>query len=95
LRQLRSIEHHSWPFIITLNESWFYLSTDQKQIWLRVEEQPHERPRHTIQDWAMMVTIAWNPLGFHLLDELPKSNTFHAECYHVNILTTSSAPPAG
>jgi hypothetical protein len=26
LRQLRSIEHHGWQFIITLDESWFSLS---------------------------------------------------------------------
>jgi hypothetical protein len=35
----------------------------------------------------MMVTIAWNPLGFHLLDALPKGNTFNAEYYRINILT--------
>jgi hypothetical protein len=35
----------------------------------------------------MMVTIARNPLGFHLLDTLLKSNTFNAEYYHVNIVT--------
>jgi hypothetical protein len=34
-----------------------------------------------------MVTIAWNPLRFHLLDVLPKGNTFHAKYYRVNILT--------
>jgi hypothetical protein len=34
-----------------------------------------------------MVTIAWNPLGFHLLGALPKGNTFNTEYYHVNILT--------
>jgi hypothetical protein len=57
LRQLRSIEHHGWQFIISLNESWFYLSTDHEQIGLRAEEQPPERPRHTTQDPKMMVTI--------------------------------------
>jgi hypothetical protein len=67
--------------------SWgFYLSTDHEQIWLRVEEQPPERPRHIIQDPKMMVTIAWNPLGFHLLDTLPKGNAFNAEYYRGNIL---------
>jgi hypothetical protein len=86
LHQLRSIEHHGWQFIITFDESWFYLSTDHEQIWLRGEEQPPERPRHTIQDPKMMVTIAWNPLGFHLLDALPKSNTFNTEYYQVNLL---------
>jgi hypothetical protein len=35
----------------------------------------------------MMVTITWNPLGFHLFDGLPKSNIFNAEYYRVNILT--------
>jgi hypothetical protein len=35
----------------------------------------------------MMVIIAWNPLGFHLFDALPKGNTFNAEYYRVNILT--------
>jgi hypothetical protein len=48
LCQLWSIEHHGWQFIITLDESWRYLSTDHEQIWLRVNEQPLEKPRHTI-----------------------------------------------
>jgi hypothetical protein len=33
-----------------------------------------------------MVTIEWNPLGFHLLDALSKGNTFDVEYYRVNIL---------
>jgi hypothetical protein len=86
LCQLWSIEHHGWQFIITFDESWLYLYTDHEQIWLCVEEQPPERPRHAIQGPKMMI-IAWNPLGFHLLGALPKSNIFHAECYRVNSLT--------
>jgi hypothetical protein len=35
----------------------------------------------------MMVTIAWNSLGFPLLDALPKGNPFDAEYYRVNIRT--------
>jgi hypothetical protein len=58
LRQLRSTEHHGWQFIITLDESWFCLSTNHEQIWLRVEEQPPERPRSTNQDPKMIVPIA-------------------------------------
>jgi hypothetical protein len=33
-----------------------------------------------------MVTIAWNPLEFYLLDALPTGNTFNAEYHRVNIL---------
>jgi transposase len=35
----------------------------------------------------MMVTIAWNPLGFLLFDSLPKGQTFGAEYYRDNILS--------
>jgi hypothetical protein len=34
-----------------------------------------------------MVTIAWNLLGFHLINTLPKGSTFNGEYYRVNILT--------
>jgi hypothetical protein len=32
LRQLWSIEHHDWQFIITLDESWFYLSAKEADL---------------------------------------------------------------
>jgi hypothetical protein len=86
LHRLQSIEHHGWQFIITRDESLFYLFTDHEQIWLRLEEQPAERPRYIIQDQKMMVSIAWNSLGSHLLDALPEGSTFDAEYYRVNIL---------
>jgi hypothetical protein len=35
----------------------------------------------------MMVTIGWNPLGFHLVEGLPRSRGFNAEYYRDNILT--------
>jgi hypothetical protein len=34
-----------------------------------------------------MVTIAWNPSGFHVIETLPKVNTFDAEFYRDNSLT--------
>jgi hypothetical protein len=33
-----------------------------------------------------MVTIAWNPLGFHGVAALPKCTIFNATYYHGNIL---------
>jgi transposase len=35
----------------------------------------------------MMMTIAWNPLGFQILDALLKDNTLNADYYRANILT--------
>jgi hypothetical protein len=40
----------------------------------------------------MMVAIAWNPLELHLLDALPKGNTFNAKYRRVNILTELLPP---
>jgi hypothetical protein len=54
---------------------------------LSLEEQPPERPRHTIQNPKKMVTIAWNPLGFHILGTLSKGNRFNVEDYRVHIHT--------
>jgi hypothetical protein len=39
-----------------------------------------------IQDRKIMVTIAWNPLGFPLIVPLPKGCIFNAEYYRDNIL---------
>jgi hypothetical protein len=39
-----------------------------------------------IQDRKIMVTIAWNPLGFLLIVALPKGRTFQAEYYRNHIL---------
>jgi hypothetical protein len=49
-------------------------------------ETPPEWARHTIQDRKIMVTIAWNPMGFPLIVALPKGRTFNAEYYRDNIL---------
>jgi hypothetical protein len=76
---LLSIKHHRWHFVTTLDESWFYLSTDHEQIWLRTDQEPPERAKHTIQDNKIMVTTAWNPLGFHLVEALAKGGRFNAE----------------
>jgi hypothetical protein len=45
-----------------------------------------ERARYTIPDRKIMVTIAWNQLGFPLIVAFPKGGTFNAEDYRENIL---------
>jgi hypothetical protein len=57
-------------------------------------ETPPETARHTIQDRKIMVTIAWNPLGFPLIVAFPKGRAFNAEYHRDNILAalTQSQP---
>jgi hypothetical protein len=87
LLEICSIKPQGRHFIITLDESWFYFSTDHKHIWLRPHQEPHERAKHTIQDKKIMVTIAWNALRLHLVEAFPKGRHFNAENYRDNILT--------
>jgi histone-lysine N-methyltransferase SETMAR len=87
LLELLLIKHHGWHFVITLDGSWFYRSPDHGQIWLQADQEPPEQAKDTIQDQKIMVTIAWNPLGFHLVEILPKGRSFNAEYYRDNILT--------
>jgi hypothetical protein len=83
---------------MTLDVSWFYLSTSHEIIWLQAGQQPPDRVRHMIGDWKMMVTIVWNPHGFHLVDALPKGQKFNPS-YHINtirqpLLESRSTEPA-
>jgi hypothetical protein len=92
LRQLRSIEHHGWQLIITLDQSWFYFSTDHEHTRLCPEEQPPEMPKQAIQGRKMMPTITWNPLRFQLLEAPSKGRTFNAEHNRDNILMALLPP---
>jgi hypothetical protein len=55
-------------------------------MWLRPEEEPLEIPGHPIQDPKMIVTIAWNQLGFHLLNAHSKGSSFTGGYCRDNIL---------
>jgi histone-lysine N-methyltransferase SETMAR len=83
---LGSIKQHGRYFVVALDESWFYFATDHEQIWMRPEEEPPAHSRRIIQDRKIMVTVAWNPLGFHIVKALPIRGSFDAEYYHDNIL---------
>jgi transposase len=87
LLEMRSIKHQGWHFIITLDKLWFSFSRDHEQIWFRPDQEPPEWDKHTIQDKKIMVTIAWNALGFDLVEDLPKGRRFNAKYYRNNILT--------
>jgi hypothetical protein len=41
----------------------------------------------TIEDSEMIVTLAWNQLGFHLVEALAKGRIFHAQYYRDNTVT--------
>jgi hypothetical protein len=40
MKMLQAQQTRSWHDIVTLDESWFDLSTDHERIWLAPEENP-------------------------------------------------------
>jgi hypothetical protein len=61
-----------WHNTVTLDESWFYFTTDHERVWLPEGTQALERERGTIQLRKTMVTIVGNPTGFYRIVALPK-----------------------
>jgi hypothetical protein len=49
MRMLEVQRDRAWHDIVTLDESWFYRSTDYEFVWLPRDEKVPERERHTIQ----------------------------------------------
>jgi histone-lysine N-methyltransferase SETMAR len=64
----------------------FYLHTDHKLISAHPDTEIPERERHTVQAQKVMLTIVWNPGGFHLANILPKGFKFNASHYVTQIL---------
>jgi histone-lysine N-methyltransferase SETMAR len=86
LKVLEVQEDRAWHDIITLDESWFYLTTEHERIWLPEGANVPDREQPTVQTKKIMLTIAWNPHGFHVIKVLPKGRKFNAEYYAFEIL---------
>jgi histone-lysine N-methyltransferase SETMAR len=83
---LLSAKHRGWRYILTGDESWFYFTINYDHIWLPDGALTPTRPRHTINTPKRMLTIFWSPLGFPLVQLLPKGQHFNARYFCENIL---------
>jgi hypothetical protein len=71
---------------VTFDESWIYLYTEYEMTWVSPGETVPDRERQTIQSPKLMLTVVWNPSGFHVVKSLPKGTKFNAQCYINNTL---------
>jgi hypothetical protein len=82
LLQVLSVQsRQEWHDIVTLDESWVYLSSEHDLMWTAPGEIVVDRDRHTIQSPKFVLTIVWNPIGFHVLKALPKGRKLNAQYY--------------
>jgi hypothetical protein len=71
LLQVLSVQStRQWHDIVTLEESWVYLSSEYDLMWTALGEIVVDGQRHTIQSPKFTLTVVWNPIGFHILKAL-------------------------
>jgi hypothetical protein len=89
--QVLSVENtRQWHDIITLDEPWIYLFSEHDLMWTAPGEIVVDRERHTVQSPKFMLTVVWNPTGFHVLKIFPKRRKFNAQYYTNDILIAIS-----
>jgi histone-lysine N-methyltransferase SETMAR len=82
----RSIQHRGPKYLVALDKAWFYFSNQHEQIWLPDHEDPPTIERQTISSPKTMLTVVWNPHGFHLVNGLPKGQKGTGQDYIDHIL---------
>jgi hypothetical protein len=86
LRMLEVRRDRAEHDIVTLDGSWFYLSTDYEFVWLPRDEKFPKENGTQFNRKKFMLTIVWNPRGFHLIKVLEKGRKFNAGDYIAEIL---------
>jgi hypothetical protein len=56
-------------------------------MWTAPGEIVVDRERHTVQSPKFILTIVWNPIGFHILKALPKGRKFNAQYYIIQMIS--------
>jgi hypothetical protein len=67
LLQVLSVQStRQWNGIVTLDESWICLFSEHDLMWTAPGEIVVDRERHTVQSPKSMLSVVWNPIGFHV-----------------------------
>jgi hypothetical protein len=80
-----------WHDIATLDESWICLFSEHDLIWTAPREIVVDREWPTFQLPKFMLTVVWNPIGFHVLKSLPKGRKFNAQYYIIQMISWSQS----
>jgi hypothetical protein len=59
-------------------------------MWTAPGEIGVDRERHTVQSPKFMLTVVWNPIGFHVLKSIPKGCKFNEQYYTNDVLVVIS-----
>jgi hypothetical protein len=83
---LQSAKHRGWRYFLTGDESWFYFASDHDHMWLLEDAEVPTRPKRTIASPKRTLTVFGSPLGFAVVELLPKGAHFDAGYFSMKIL---------
>jgi hypothetical protein len=78
---LHSVQHRGWKYTATFDDAGFHFSNQYEQIWLPDHEDPPTIERQTISSPTTILTVVWNPYGFHLVKILPRGQKWTIQYY--------------
>jgi hypothetical protein len=82
---LCSAKRYGWRYILTSDESWFYFTINPDHAWVPERAVAPTRSRQIISGPKRILTVFRSPLGFSLVQILPKEHRFNVEyfCNHI------------
>jgi hypothetical protein len=78
LLKLRAHAHDNWRHLDTGNEGWLYYEYVRDRIWAALDENTLKVDNRTIASMKTVLTVLWNPHGFHVVIILPPDESFDA-----------------
>ena len=87
LDEIAEARDQSWRFFLTGDESWFFFIEDFDIQWVAPGEKPFTRSKRIISSPKRMLTVFWSPLGFRIIEMLPKGTRFNSKYFINEILS--------
>jgi hypothetical protein len=81
LPKLRAHAHNNWRYLVTGDETWFYYKYVRDRIWTARDEKTPDVENRVIACTKSMLTVLWNPQGFHVVTMLPPGELSNASWF--------------
>lgn len=86
LNVLMTESFNDFDFIVTGDESWFYLDYSPRTLWTISNENIPERVEKTIGAKKYMITVMWSKSRFYVIELLDECQSFNSEYFMNHIL---------
>jgi hypothetical protein len=83
---LHAVEGNNWHYLISGDESWFFLESITISHVDSVERWPDHKAETKHSERKFMFTIMWNASGFYIVDRLLNDTKMNSNYFVTNIL---------